>query len=100
MREADLMTWAGVYPIPNQSLIARVAKKVLVLPGARTHPGEAKQELGGEEFLANSALRLQKSTVPAATGTGDRPTQESGIFGRYSQIEGHSAARILTCGPV
>jgi len=100
MGDADLMTWAGVYPIPNRSLIARIAKKVLVLPAAWAYSGQAKQELGGEEFLANSALRLEKPAVPAASGTGNGSAQKSSIFSSYSQIEGHSAARILTTGPV
>jgi hypothetical protein len=100
MGEADLVTWAGVYPIPDRSLIARIAKKVLVLPGAGAYSGQAKQELGGKEFLADSALRLEKSTMPAASGTSDGPAQKSSIFGGYSQIEGHSASRVLTTGPV
>jgi len=96
----DLMTWGGVYSIPDRSLIARIAEKVLVLPGAGTYSGQAKQELRREELLANSALRLQKPTVPAASGTGDGSAQESSIFGCYSQIESHSASGILTRGPV
>jgi hypothetical protein len=98
--EADLMTWPGVYSIPGRSLIARIAKKVLVLPGAGADSGQAKQELGGEELLTNSPLRLQKPTVPPAARAGDGSAQESSIFGGYSQIEGHSASRILTGGPV
>jgi hypothetical protein len=98
--EADLVTWSAVYSIPDRSLIARIAKKVLILPGARAYPGQAKQELCGEELLTNSALRLQKPTVSAASGTGDGSTQKASIFGGYSQIEGHSAPRILTGGPV
>ena len=90
----------GVYSIPARSLIAGIAKKVLVLPGAGSYPGQAKLELCREQLLTNSALRLQKPTVPAASGTRDRPAQESSIFGRYSQIKCHSASRILTGGPV
>jgi hypothetical protein len=94
------MTWSAVYSIPDRSLIARIAKKVLIVPGAGAYPGHAKQELGGKELLPNSSLRLQKPTVPAASGTGDGSAQKPSIFGGYSQIEGHSTSRILTRGPV
>src|SRR6516225_3722136 len=96
----DLMTWGGVYSIPDRSLIARIAKKVLILPRSGPYPGQAEQELGGEKLLTNSTLRLQKPTVPAASGTGDGSAQKSSIFCGYPQIEGHSAARILAGGPV
>lgn len=99
-RKADLMTWSGVYSIPDRSLIARIAKKVLIVPGAGAYPGHAKQELGGKELLPNSPLRLQKPTVPAASGTGDGSAQKPSIFGCYSQIEGHSTSGVLTRGPV
>ena len=94
------MTSGGVYSIPDRSLIARIAKKVLVLPGAGSYPGQAKLELCREQLLTNSALRLQKPTVPAASGTGHGSAQKSSIFGGYPQIEGDSASRILTGGPV
>ena len=96
----DLMTWSGVYSIPDRSLIARIAKKVLILPRSGPYPGQAEQELGGEKLLTNSTLRLEKPTVPAASGTGHGSAQKSSIFGGYPQIEGDSASRILTGGPV
>src|SRR5262245_22257289 len=94
------MTWCEVYSIRNRSLIARIAKQVLVLPVAGTFSGQAKQELRREQLLTNSALRLQKPAVPAASGTSHGSTQKPSIFGGYSQIESHSASRILTRGPV
>jgi len=94
------MTWSGVYSIPDRSLIARIAKKVLILPRSGPYPGQAEQELGGEKLLTNSTLRLEKPTVPAASGTGHGSAQKSSIFGGYPQIEGDSASRILTGGPV
>jgi len=96
----DLMTSGGVYSIPDRSLIARIAKKILVLPRTGPYPGQADQELGGEKLLTNSTLRLEKPTVPAASGTGHGSAQKSSIFGGYPQIEGDSASRILTGGPV
>jgi len=100
LRETDLMTWFGVYSIRDRFLIARIPKKVLILPGAGAYSGQAKQKLGGKELLTNSPLRLQKPTVPAASGTGDGSAQKSSIFSGYPQIKGHSASRILTGGPV
>ena len=98
--KTDLMTWSGVYSIPDRSLIARIAKKVLIVPRTGPYPGQAEQELGGEELLTNSTLGLQKPTVPAASRTGNGSAQKSSIFGGYPQIEGHSASWILTGGPV
>ena len=94
------MTSGGVYSIPDRSLIARIAKKVLIVPRTGPYPGQAEQELGGEKLLTNSTLRLQKPTVPAASRTGNGSAQKSSIFGGYPQIEGDSASRILTGGPV
>lgn len=58
MEYPDLVTVAGVYPIPRGSLIAAVAEKIslisavaekiLVLAGARADAGYAEHQLGGE----------------------------------------------------
>ena len=66
----------------------------------RANSGCAEQQLGGEQFLADSSLGFQLAAMTLAVRTRHRAAEQAGVLRRYPEVELKPASGILTNGAI